>query len=407
MSQKNCSIVFTGDIGFDKYMEGKWEDENLLSPAVLDFFHSADHVCANVEGALIEATDNGQKGVLFHSMNPKAAQVFQKMQADIWSLGNNHTMDAGLDGILNTKKIAAEMGSKTVGAGLNLEEASTPIYLNETGGIGLITLSYLVGCVPATETEPGTFRWDDMELIARRIAEVKAKCRWCVVICHGGEEFAAMPLPYVRDRYLKYLELGADVVVGHHPHVPENYELLENGKAIFYSLGNFIFDTDYQRAHLYTETGILLKLKFTEERMDFDAIGIQIVRGAEQIDVAPLPDIFVNISAEEYELLAPLSAKAFLTEDMRAMVYLEPHNYAGCSDAVWNEYYDNTVSSYYSKGAHMDYDLILPLCKEAENEKWQESKLEKVKDYILRQIELPTPVTYKYTHNRGQKQLKE
>lgn len=401
MSDKNCSIVFTGDIGFDKYMDKKWEDENLLSSAVLDFFHSADHVCANVEGALIDATDTGEKGVLFHSMNPKAAQVFQKMQADIWSLGNNHTMDAGLDGIVNTKRIAAEMGCKTVGAGLNLDEASKPVYLDEAGGIGIICLSYLVGCVPATETEPGTFPWDNMELIAKRIAEVKAKCRWCVVICHGGEEFAAMPLPYVRNKYLQYLELGADVVVGHHPHVPENYELLDNGKAIFYSLGNFIFDTDYQRAHLYTENGILLKLIFTEENMDFEAVGIRIIRGPEQIDIAPLPDIFTNIPAEEYELLAPLSAKAFLAEDMRAMVYLEPENYAGCTDKVWDEYYDNTVSSYCSKNAHMDYDFILPLAQKAEDGKWQESKLENVKNYILRQIALPQPVDYIYTGKRG------
>ena len=403
MSDKKCSIVFTGDIGFDKYMDKKWEDENLLSPAVLDFFHSADHVCANVEGALIEASDNGEKGVLFHSMNPKAAQVFQKMQADIWSLGNNHTMDAGIEGIINTKKIAAEMGSKTVGAGFNLEEASKPVYLNEAGGIGLICLSYLVGCVPATETEPGTFPWDNMDLIAKRISEVKAKCRWCVVICHGGEEFAAMPLPYVRNRYLQYLHLGADVVVGHHPHVPENYELLDNGKAIFYSLGNFIFDTDYQRAHLYTDNGVLLKLIFTEEKLDFEATGIQIIRGPEQIDVAPLPDIFTNIPTEEYKLLAPLAAKAFVTEDMRVMVYLEPHNFAGCNDAAWDKYYNETVSSYYSKGAHMDYDSILPLAQMAEDDKWQESKLEKVKAYILRQLSLPTPITYKYTGKRGSK----
>ena len=401
MSEKSCSIVFTGDIGFDKYMEGKWEDENLLSPAILDFFHSADHVCANVEGALIEATDNGKKGVLFHSMNPKAAQVFQKMQADIWSLGNNHTMDAGLDGIVNTKKIAAEMGSKTVGAGFDLEEASAPIYLDEAGGIGLISLSYLVGCVPATETTPGTFPWDNMELIAKRIAEIKAKCRWCVVICHGGEEFSAMPLPYVRNRYLQYLNLGADVVVGHHPHVPENYELLENGKAIFYSLGNFIFDTDYQRAHLYTENGILLKLIFTEAKMDFEAVGIQIIRGPERIDITTLPDIFTNISAEEYELLAPLSAKSFVAEDMRVMVYLEPENYAGCTDTDWNKYYDNTVSSYYSKDAHMDYDRIMPLAQAAEDNKWQDSKLEKVKAYICRQQSHPTPINYKYTGKRG------
>ena len=401
MSQKYCSIAFTGDIGFDKYMAGKWEDAELLSSGVLDFLHSADYVCANVEGALIKASDTGEKGVLFHSMDPKAAQVFEKMRANIWSLGNNHTMDAGLDGILNSKRIAAEMGVKTVGAGLNLEEASAPVYLNEAGGIGLISLSYLVGCVPATETDPGTFPWDHMELIAKRIAEVKAKCRWCVVICHGGEEFAAMPLPYVRDRYLQYLELGADVVVGHHPHVPENYELFQNGKAIFYSLGNFIFDTDYQRAHLYTENGILLKLLFTEEKMDFEAVGIQIIRGSERIDVAPLPDIFTNIPANEYDLLSPLSAKAFLAEDMRVMVYLEPHNYAGCDDVVWDEYYNNTVSSYYSKDAHMDYDVIMPLAQKAETGKWQESKLENVKNYILRQLALPVPINYIYTGKRG------
>lgn len=403
MAKEKCSIVFTGDIGFDKYMQGKWEDENLLSPAVLEFFHSADHVCANVEGALINATDNGEKGVLFHSMDPKATQVFQKMHADIWSLGNNHTMDAGLDGIVNTKAIAAELGVKTVGAGLNLEEASAPVYLDEAGGIGLICLSYLVGCVPATETDPGTFPWDNMELIAKRIAEVKAKCRWCVIICHGGEEFAAMPLPYVRDRYMAYLELGADAVVGHHPHVPENYELFENNKAIFYSLGNFIFDTDYQRAHLYTENGIFLKLLFTEEKMDFEATGIQIIRGPEQIDIAPLPDIFTNIPAEEYELLAPLSAKAFLAEDMRVMVYLEPHNFSGCSDAVWDRYYDDTVSSYYSKDAHMDYDRILPLAQKAEDGKWQNSKLDKVKKYVLNQLTQPTRIDYTYTGKRGSK----
>ena len=83
------------------------------------------------------------------------------------------------------------------------------------------------------------------------------------------------------------------------------------------------------------------------------------------------------------------------------MIYLEPHNYAGCSDEVWDECYDGTVSSYYSKGAHMDYDIIMPLVKQAEDEKWRESKLEKVKEYILRQLELPEPINYKYTGKRG------
>ena len=86
---------------------------------------------------------------------------------------------------------------------------------------------------------------------------------------------------------------------------------------IFYSLGNFIFDTDYQRVHLYTDVGVLLKLLFTEEAIDFEAIGIRIIRGDERIDIAPLPAIFTDIPAAEYELLAPLSAKAFVAEDRR------------------------------------------------------------------------------------------
>jgi poly-gamma-glutamate synthesis protein (capsule biosynthesis protein) len=59
-NQKNkTSIIFTGDIGFDRYMDQRWKDENLLSQPLLDFFRSADHVVANVEGPLIDAEDNG------------------------------------------------------------------------------------------------------------------------------------------------------------------------------------------------------------------------------------------------------------------------------------------------------------------------------------------------------------
>lgn len=386
MKKEQTSIAFTGDIGFDKYMDRRWEDENLLSESVLSFLHSADHVCANVEGALTDGKDDGSLGVLFHSMNPEATCVLEKMGADIWSLGNNHIMDAGERGIADTLKLAAQLGRKTFGAGMDLAQASEPLYLEEAGGIGMIGVSYMAGCVPATETTPGILRWDDMDTIERRIKEIKEKCRWCIVVAHGGEEFSGLPLPYTRNRYLKYLDMGADLVVGHHPHVPENYELLPNGKAVFYSLGNFIFDTEYQRKHLYTDSGILLKLHFTTDNWDFEAVGIQIIRGAERVNVAPTPDIFVNIPQAEYDLLAPLSAKAYLEEDKRIMRYLEPERFEGCSDDVWEHYFTKEISSYYSKDAHMDYGVIVPLAQKAEENLWQESRLDKVKDYILAQL---------------------
>ena len=386
MKKSKTSIVFTGDIGFDRYMDRKWEDENLLSQGVLDFFHSADHVCANVEGALIEAEDDGTRGVFFHAMNPRVTKVFQNMHADIWSIGNNHTMDAGAEGIVSTKKIAADLGCMTFGAGLNEVEASQPVYLEEAGGIGMFGVSYMAECIPATATEPGIFRWDDMEYIEKRIKEIKSKCRWCIVVSHGGEEFTSLPSPYTRARYLKFLELGADVVVGHHPHVPENYELFDNGKAIFYSLGNFIFDTNYQRVHLYTDVGVLLKLIFTEDKLDFDAMGIQIVRGEESIVEAPLPDVFTNVPAEEYDLLAPLSAKAFVIEDMRKMIYLEPERFTDAPQEVWDGYFFSTEPDGYFEGHHMDFNIIVPYSKKADTGEWEKSKLEKVKAYILKQL---------------------
>ncbi len=382
MQKKETSIIFTGDIGFDRHMDRKWEDENLLSKSVLDFFHSADHICLNVEGAISDEEDDGSRGAFFHTMNPAAIEVFNKIGADIWNIGNNHIKDAGGDGIISTRNYALKNGVKTIGAGMNEIEASEPVYIDEAGGIGIFCVTYTNERRAATATKPGIFRWDDIDYIKRRIDEVKSKCRWCVIVSHGGDEFAAMPMPYTRDRYMKYLELGADAVVAHHPHVPENYELFEDGKAIFYSLGNFIFDTDYQRAHLYTDIGVLLKLIFTEDKMEFEAIGTKINRGEERVDIAPVPDIFTNIDAQEYELLIPLGAKSFIEEEKRRMIFLEPDRFKNATEEEWRNYLLSEEPEGFVKDSHMDFFHVVNEAVREENKDWKKSKLEKVKNYI-------------------------
>ena len=383
MKTETTSIVFTGDIGFDKYMDQRWTDDTLLSSEVLSFLCSADHVVANVEGAMIAVEADGSRSTFFHAMNPEAACVLKQMGADIWAICNNHSMDAGLEGLESTRKIAQQMGFQTVGAGKNLSEASEPVWLDAAGGIGILCVGYQPDCVPAGPDTPGNFSWSDMDLIETRIREIKETCRWCIVISHGGEEFAPMPIPYTRKRYLKYLELGADVVVGHHPHVPENYEILNNGKAIFYSLGNFIFDTDYQRAHAHTDQGVLLKLILSEDALEFEAMGIQLARGEERIDAAPLPEIFTDIPETEYQLLAPLAAKSFVAEERRKMVYLEPERFANASEEVWMDYFFSGDPDGHVEGDHMDFFSILPLAETAEAGSWKESCLQGVKDYLL------------------------
>lgn len=381
--KRSCSIAFTGDIGFDKFMAGKWTDEELLSDGILEFLNSSDHVVANVEAAMVAVTDNKPRSQFFHAMDPEARHILRKMNADIWNIGNNHIMDAGLEGIVSTKKITSEMGVRTVGAGLNEEDASTPVYLDEAGGIGLLGVAFQRGCKPATETDPGNFRWDNMEYIEKRIKEIKSKCRWCVIVSHGSEEFAALPNPYVRNRYLKYLDMGADAVISHHPHVPENYETFDNGKMIFYSLGNFIFDTPYQRAHKYTDMGVLVRLNFTENEMKFEAAGTRLNRSAERIDIGPLPGIFADIRQEEYDLLLPLASKVFLKEEQRKMVYWKPEEYANATPEQWDAYFHSDKTDGYVKDNYMDLSLVVPYAEKASDESWKKSKLEAVKEYLL------------------------
>ena len=386
--KKSTELVFTGDIGFDRYMDGKWNDEGLLSQEICEFLRSADHVIANVEGPLVRNQKNtANEGVaqLLHTMDPDVTKVLDKMNADIWNLCNNHIMDAGADGLAATLQEAGRAGVKTLGVGMNIEEASKPLYLDEAGGIGMFSVGYQRGCKPAGEDKAGCLSWSEMDIIRDVIHKIKAKCRWCIVVSHGGEEFTALPTPYTRDRYLAYLDMGADIVVCHHPHVPMNYEILGE-KAIFYSLGNFIFDTDYQRAQFCTDIGVLLKLCLSENEFTFEPMGIQIERGTEHIVKGEVPAIFQDVPKEEYELLEPLAAKMFIAATKRQQIYLNPAEYKDATEEKWEENFSNPKRSGRVPGEALDFAIICPLAEKEKEKAWERSRLTEVKDYIMKQM---------------------
>lgn len=382
--KKRCRIVFTGDIGFSRYMLDKWKDDELLSPDILKYFNDADHVVANVEGALYSGEDLSNRGVFFHCMNPEVSNFLKKINADILNIANNHIMDAGLEGLLSTIDIADKIDAMTIGAGINDLQASKPIYLNKAGGIGMFSVAYMSECIPADKNNPGVFRWDDMKLIEKRIKEIKKNNSWCIMVVHGGEEFADLPNPYTRDRYIEYLKMGADIIVGHHPHVVENYELFDN-KAIFYSLGNFIFDTDYQRAHPYTDKGILLAIDLDDDSFDFDALAIRIDRNKERLYKSDIPDIFTDIQEKDYRLLSPLSSKMFLEEEKKRMIFLEPEKFKNASKEDFMIYFYSKDVEGYDKGSHMDLRLVVENAAKADNKDYLLSDKKDVIRYILRE----------------------
>lgn len=386
------SLVFTGDIGFDKYMDGKWNDPELIAPAVLDFLHSGNHVITNVEGPLVRQKTNAAgsgTAQLIHSMDPAAADVLDRMHADIWNLCNNHIMDAGPEGVAATLREAERHHARVIGAGMNIEEAARPLILPEAGGIGIFSCGYRRGCKPAAEDHAGCLLWNDLDRIQANIDAIHRTCRWCVMVVHGGEEFTSLPSPYTRDRYLHFLEMGADAIVAHHPHVPMNYEVVRSrtgSKFIFYSLGNFIFDTDYQRAQFNTEKGLLVKLNFTEDTCSFDAMGLTIERGPEHVTAAELPAVFTNVGEEDYRLLEPLAAKMFLAATRRQQIYLNPAEFKDADETKWREHFANPKRSGRVPGEALDFFIICPLAEKEQDKAWQKSRLEGVKQYILAQM---------------------
>lgn len=386
--KNKTSLVFTGDIGFDRYMYGKWDDEELISAEILDFLHGADHVIANVEGPVYECptnTTSSGAAQLLHTIDPAAVRVLDNMHADIWNICNNHIMDAGPEGLESTLRIAAEHGAQTIGAGMNIDEARRHIILDEAGGIGLFGVGYQRACRVAGEDKAGCYSWSDLEHIRRTIEEIKRTCRWCVVVAHAGEEFTALPSPYTRERFHLYLEMGADVVVCHHPHVPMNYETVGD-KVIFYSLGNFIFDTDYQRSQFNTDIGVLVRLDFTENEFSFEPMGLKIERGSEHIVKGELPRIFVDVPEEEYELLAPLAAKMLIAATKRQQTYLNPARFRDADEAVWAEHFAEPLRTGRVPGETLDFFILCPLAEKAEAGDWKRSTMEDIKAYILEQM---------------------
>ena len=386
--KNETTVAFTGDVGFDRYMSGRWRDDDLLSEEVLAFLRGADHVVVNVEGPILEQPENSVNAgaqQLLHSIPPGAIRVLEACGADVWNINNNHIMDCGPEGVASTLRYAKEHGVRTLGAGMDIAQAKAPVIFEEAGGIGLLGVGYQRACRPAGEEKPGCLSWSNMEAIREGIAAIKKTCRWCVIVAHGGEEFTALPSPYTRDRYLEYLRMGADVVVSHHPHVPMNYETVGD-KLILYSLGNFIFDTDYQRAQFNTELGLLVRLKFTTERVSFEPLGLKILRGPERVVAHGLPLIFRDVQEADYRLLAPLAAKLLVEATKRQMTFLYPERFRDATPEQWAAHFAEPLRTGRVPGEVLDFAIVCPLAEREHEQAWKRSGQEDVKRFILEQI---------------------
>jgi poly-gamma-glutamate synthesis protein (capsule biosynthesis protein) len=156
------------------------------------------------------------------------------------SLATNHILDAGEEGLTATMDALNQAGFVTVGAGRTREEITRPLFWETTEG----RLAIINWVFPETHPDwmsvPGPNCWPGPEEAKHTIQGLKGQADWVLISVHWSDEL--FPYPRSEDRVIaRYLaQMGADVVVGHHPHVVRGIEVF-NACPVFYSIGNFYF----------------------------------------------------------------------------------------------------------------------------------------------------------------------
>lgn len=258
--QKNVEIAIAGDLCFAEegfvldHFDTVNDLEKCISPEILEITNASDIFYVNHEYCI---SDRGEplagKFYTFRA-NPDRMELLKQMGTDIVSLANNHVFDYGKEALLNTTDLLEEAKIPYVGGGRNIEEAKRPIYFIvdgiKIGFVGASNGEKLKFTPQATETEPGILRAYDTAEYNQVIQLAAKECDYLIAYIHWGTEDTNY---YNADQERwgrEFLQSGADIVIGGHPHVLQGIEYVE-GKPIIYSLGDFWFN------HETKYTGVL------------------------------------------------------------------------------------------------------------------------------------------------------
>ena len=246
LASDSLSITFTGDIlldhGVRQFVEHRSVDK-LFSPFVDSVFQSSDLVVANLECPATKIRQPAFKQYIFRA-EPEWLQTLKAHGITHLNLANNHSVDQGRIGLADTKKNIQETGMIPVGAGDNMQEAAQPVLLASTPrNVYLLTslqmplenFSYL--------PDKTSVSHEDLDSLKTRVRQLKETdpCCYIIVSLHWGGEHTLRPVPLQRQQAHQLIDAGVDALICHHTHTLQTIEQYQ-GKPIYYSIGNFIFD---------------------------------------------------------------------------------------------------------------------------------------------------------------------
>lgn len=270
------SVVLTGDILLDRGVRKAIEQhgvDHLFSDGVDSVFHAAQVVVGNLECPATEIESPVMKRFIFRA-EPVWLEALQRHGITHLNLANNHSIDQGRRGLIDTKENIVKAGMVPIGAGANMDEASEPVLLAEQPRkvwlvpslrLALENYAYLTD-KPCVSQEP-------MDSLLHRVYRLRQQDSTAVIIVslHWGAEHRLEPVPRQRMDAHMLIQAGADVLVCHHTHTLQTIEDYQ-GHRIYYSVGNFIFD---QHKPLNSKT-CLVRLDITADSMGVTTIPVEI-----------------------------------------------------------------------------------------------------------------------------------
>ena len=284
------TVIGGGDVLLDRGVRARITaagDSSEPFSGLVPLLRGADVVLANLECPLSDSGVLIHKQFMFRS-GAAMAPFLRRAGFTVMSLANNHAYDCGRDGLMETAASLGRAGIEPLGAGSNQEDASRPVFIGPVGMrialLGFVDVP-LEGLLPLAD-RPGPAQ-AETQAVVRAIRAAREQADRVVVTIHWGREFRPLPTERQRDLAARMVEAGADVVIGHHPHVIQSIERIGKG-IVFYSVGNLVFD---QTAPACAE-GLLVRCRFGSPEDTVSAMPFRIAdcrpepaRGSQAADI--------------------------------------------------------------------------------------------------------------------------
>ncbi|PSB27878.1 CapA family protein [Stenomitos frigidus] len=312
------TLMFAGDVTLSDHFADAIGQDYERTFANMDEYRKADVGMVNLENPLTRATIPLPDKKFNFKADPDSVKALTSGGISLVNLANNHAMDYQEPGLLETLETLKNAGVEHVGAGRDVKEARRPEIIDVKGQRVAYFGYYGADFESANENRAGT-NYADEQSIAEDIKAVRSQVDWVIVNYHWGEELATHPADWQVNLAHFTIDQGADVVVGHHPHVLQGAEIYK-GRPIAYSMGNFIFGgnprSDYDTA--------VLKVALKDKQMKVEFVPVE-VRGYQ-------PKVASERSAEILNHLADLSSG--FQQPLRSPIALEARPSVPATTAV-------------------------------------------------------------------------